>query len=442
MPSRLRSESIGADILVLTFGLTCTFTVHLIGEIPVAEILIVMALPVLLVVRRVNYLRPGMLPIYGFLVLWLLNLLITDIWRSTPTIDWIRGDANLLFFALDLLALSALVSNNQRRQVIFLGAYGVGALLSARFQPSLATIDEPWKFGYAAGTNVLIALLSCYFFGRRNYLLTGMLMGGIILVNLLENFRGPVLTTLVAIALVLPVIPQRIGQLTVLPKKGSLANIVVLIGLAVIAGTAADELVQFVTQHDLLKDRALQKNQVQSQSAGGLLLGGRPEILVSSQAVLDSPILGHGSWARDFKYIEMMYDIRSRWGFRTPLDYEEEYSLGVIPTHSHLMGAWVQAGIFGAIFWGYMFWQVGKGLIRLSALRPALSPVLAVMLTSFLFDILFSPFASTRRMTEGFLIIILLDILQTDPIHSNASRIGWRRQPVRRLQSFAVVRTS
>jgi hypothetical protein len=440
--SRIKVESIGADILILAIGLTCTFTVHMIGELPVSEILIVVALPVLLVTNTKSLFRPRMLTIYSLLVLWLLNLVITDIWRSTATADWTRGDANLIFFAIDLLALSTLISGNQRRQIIFIAAYGVGALLSARFQPSEASIDEPWKFGYATGTNILIALFACYFFSRRNYLVTGALMGGIIAVNLLENFRGPVLNTLVAIALILPVIPQHVGRLTILPRKGSLANVVVLIGLAAVAATAADVLVHFVTQRGLLKDEALQKNQTQSQFAGGIVLGGRPEILVSSKAVLESPILGHGSWARDFKYIEMLADIQAEWGVRTDLDFQEEYSQGLIPTHSHLMGAWVQAGILGAVFWLYMFWLVGKGLIRLSALRPSLSPVFAVMLTAFLFDILFSPFASTRRMTEAFLITILLDMIQTNPARSVSNRFAWRRQPVRVLRALPVARTS
>ena len=101
------------------------------------------------------------------------------------------------------------------------------------------------------------------------------------------------------------------------------------------------------------------------------MLGGRPEILVSSRAVLDSPILGHGSWAKDFKYNEMLNDLLIEQGKRENYlqDLDPDWR-GLIPVHSHLMGAWVWAGILGAIFWAYIFWLVIKGIVRVSILRP------------------------------------------------------------------------
>ena len=437
--SGIRPDSIAADVFVLAVGLTSTFTIHLVGDLPVAEILVALSLPLLIVTRGSRLRRPRVKLVLGLLSLWLLNQILADILCRTPTVDWARGDANLVFFAIDLLALTMLLSMNQRRQVFFLAGYGMGALLAVRFQPSEAAVQAPWKFGYAAGANALIALLACYFFARRRYIATGVLLAAIIAVNLAENFRSPVLNVLVAITLILPVIPERVGRLTILPRRGSLSNVIVIVCLAAVGASSALFLVRLATERGILNEEAALKNREQSQSAGGLLLGGRPEILVSSQAVWDSPIIGHGSWAKDFKYIEALADIQTRWGIQVDLDYTEETLQGLIPTHSHLMGAWVQAGILGAVFWFYMLWFVAKGLIRLSVVRPPLAPILAFMLTSFFFDILFSPFASTRRLTEGFLVVILLDLLQSS-VASNpfaATRV-WRRQPPpARTPSFA-----
>ncbi len=47
----------------------------------------------------------------------------------------------------------------------------------------------------------------------------------------------------------------------------------------------------------------------------GVLLGGRHESLVSTQAILHSPILGHGSWARDPKYVELLSDRLTELGY-------------------------------------------------------------------------------------------------------------------------------
>jgi hypothetical protein len=146
---------------------------------------------------------------------------------------------------------------------------------------------------------------------------------------------------------------------------------------------------------------------------------------------MDAPILGHGSWAKDFKYAEMLTDLQTQMGIQTDLEDVEEQGKGSIPTHSHLMGAWVQAGIFGAIFWVYVFWIAIKGLLRISVARPPLAPFYATMLAGLFWDIAFSPFASTRRMTESLLIVIVVNLLATAPQPArswNSSRFGgWQR---------------
>ena len=37
-----------------------------------------------------------------------------------------------------------------------------------------------------------------------------------------------------------------------------------------------------------------------------------PEFAVGLQAALDSPIIGHGSWAKDMKYLEMLTTSKSK----------------------------------------------------------------------------------------------------------------------------------
>lgn len=209
-----------------------------------------------------------------------------------------------------------------------------------------------------------------------------------------------------------------------------MARVAVLAGMALAGGAVALGLVHFVTSAGLVGEEAQIKNQ-QSQEAGGILLGGRPEILVSSHAVMDSPMLGHGSYAKDFKYIEMLDDIQAEEGIPTDLA-DQEAAGGMIPAHSHLMSTWVQAGILGAILWIYLFWLVLKGIIRIAILRPSNAPIYAWMLVSFFWDILFSPFASTRRFTDALVILILLDVLETATHRAMELKLG-RQTGVRRV---------
>jgi O-antigen ligase len=182
----------------------------------------------------------------------------------------------------------------------------------------------------------------------------------------------------------------------------------------------------------LLGEEAQNKNEVQAKAKGGLLLGGRPEILVSSRAVLDSPILGHGSGAKDQKYVEMLNDLQAEYGAPVNLSYATKVGGGLIPTHSHLMGAWVQAGILGAILWFYLFFLAVKGIIRASSVRPALAPIIVFILTGLLWDILFSPFSNTRRVMVSMAIVIILDLLDFRVAVSKGPERTFRRRPVGR----------
>jgi hypothetical protein len=433
--SRLNAASIAADLLALAVGLVSSFTVHIVGDLPVSEVLILCLLPVFLIMQGKRVLRPGLPLIYSLLGLWLANQVMTDFYRGTATLDWLRGDAAIIFFVVDLAFLAMLVAKNERRKLIFLAAYAAGSLFTARFFPTEYMQGDPWKLTYATGTNIMVVLASCYCFSRRNYVVVLILLAGIAGVNLLFDFRSPVLLLFITAVLAVPVIPDRIGRLRVLPAAGSGIRVVVLVLMALAASLSALGLVNLMSSAGMLGADAQQKNEMQSRAKGGLLIGGRPEILVSSRAVWDSPLLGHGSWAKDYKYVEMLDDILSEYGIATNLEYAEESFQGLIPSHSHLMGAWVWAGIFGAVFWVYIFWLTLKGVIRVATLRPPLAPIYMYILVGFLWDILFSPFGSTRRITEALSVVIILDLLGTGDYRfgmmQRLRRPQWKRLALR-----------
>jgi len=373
-----------------------------------------------------------MVVIFVLMGIWLFGQVLTDIYRGTEAVDWMRGDAGIVFFAVDLACLAALLERNDRRKVVFLTGCAIGSLLSVRFQPTEST--DVWKFGYSFGTILIVILLSCYFFGRRRYMITGLLFAGITLVNLLFNYRSPVLFLLIVSVLVLPVIPERIHRLQLLPRPGSIARIAVLVGMALTAAAGSSFIIHWATSIGLAGEAAQVKNLQQEESQQGILLGGRPEIFVSSRAVMDSPILGHGSWAKDSKYVEMLNDIQVENGFQDVAD-PGAYGSGLIPTHSHLMSAWVYAGVLGAILWGYIFWLVLKSTVLVSNLRPPLAPIYAWLFVSYLWAIPFSPFGSSDRMIEAATIVIIMDLLEfrTSDIRMPQwlRRRAWRRMPPR-----------
>jgi len=124
-----------------------------------------------------------------------------------------------------------------------------------------------------------------------------------------------------------------------------------------------------------------------------------------------------------------------------PFDLQdiEEEGRGRIPAHSHLMGAWVQAGILGAVFWAYVFWLALKSVFRLAMLRPGTAPVYMWILVGFIWDVLFSPFGATQRTLAALAIVLTMDLLEPQSsghgVLKQPHRGGWRRMPAReRLQ--------
>ena len=402
--------SVAVDAFTFFLAASGSFVVQLIGELPIATLILLPVAPILIALRPERLQRKRLLPLFVLLGIWLIGQGVTDLYRGTNSADWLRTMARILFLGLWMLCLAILVGQNTRRQALFLAGFAVGSLLQAFLQPSDLAEADPWKFGYSAGITGLVVLLSCIFFRRQKIILVLLFMAAAVL-NLTFNFRSPILVLFITLVLVVP-IPAQFGSFRLLPSSRSPARVVLLIVLAVVAGKSAESLVLLLTAQGVLGEAAQEKNMAQSEAKAGLLLGGRSEILVSSRAVLDSPFLGHGSWAKDLHYVEMYHDLRASYGMKREEELTgEDEERDLIPTHSHLMGSWVDAGLCGALFWIYVFCLVAKGIASAGISPPPLAPVYVYKLTAFLWDILFSPAASRTILPEAFLLIVVIDLL-------------------------------
>ena len=197
----------------------------------------------------------------------------------------------------------------------------------------------------------------------------------------------------------------------------------VLFVLVVLVGVGTTQTYSYLAKRGALGDMAQEKYREQSRGKFGLLIGGRPETLVSGRAVLDSPLLGHGSWAEDHKYSEMLADIEEEAGY---VDEENRGAVTgdnyLIPIHSFLMQAWVWAGLLGAVFWFYILYLNGKATLQLATEHPPLSPYLAYVFVLEFWNVPFSPFGSTERMDQAILLVIICTLIEsTSPLAAKLS---------------------
>jgi hypothetical protein len=416
--------------LICILGLLSSVPIHFVGDLFVTELILIACLPFFLLSRGRRLLKPEMIQLFVLLGMWLLSQVLTDAYRLVEMQNRLRGMANIVFFAAEIACFMMLLTSD-RRKTIFLASYAVGSIVMARFGPAAAWIEEEggnqWKWGYAAGCIILACLISSPLIARKKYGSALLILVGINVVNVLANYRSALLELLVTTVLVIPIIPEKIGRLRLLPRRNSLLRVAIVAMFALAGGWSANQLVRFVSQSGLLSEEAQQKNEREAE-AGNLILGGRPEFFIGLSAAMDSPFLGHGSWASDMRYAEMMADMGHKSGGAAA--EQEREARGVIPSHSHIIGAWVFAGILGALFWAYLFWLVLRAIAVVAVRQPPLTPVYTWLLISYCWAIPFSPFGSTSRIIEAVTIVIIVDLLEqktASAARTSLRTTRWRR---------------
>jgi hypothetical protein len=428
--SAWRISDISVEIFILALGVLSSVVFHFVGDLFVTEIIMIVSLPFFLIFYARRLLVPRFMRVFALLGLWLCAQVISDAYNHTVLLDRMRGMALIGFFAIEIAFFAMFIAGNERRKTIFLTAYAIGSVVLSRFQPNIAEAvgdsTDKWKWGYAFGVTMLALVASAFLVKQRRRILAFLLLLGIAAIDLLTNFRSAFLELLVATVLAFPIIPERIGSLRLLPEKNILLRVALVAMLAVAGGWSADQLVYLVSQAGLAGEQAQQKNESQAQ-AGNLLLGGRPEFFVGLRAAMDNPIVGHGSWAKDMKYIEMQHDMMAEFGMQHDLSDAEADSQGLIPSHSHIIGAWVFSGFCGALFWAYIEWLALRAIVVAAVQRPPLALMYLWLLVGFTWNIFFSPFGSTSRIIEAFTVVVIVDLLQKSPVR-NPKSVPWRRR--------------
>ena len=259
-----------------------------------------------------------------------------------------KGTARVIFFMLDFIALAVLLNGKTRRILIF--AISVAAVQYWGSRTFSYDFALAWKFGISESLAIFALIISSYYYSKQRYWICGFIALALAALNLKYGFRSQLVVQLIAAVLILPIFegaPVRRG----LPaRRQSKARVILLLALAGGAAYLANSAIKYAARSGYFDESTNQKFQAQSQGDLGILVGGRPETLVAIQAIIDRPILGHGSFPFEPKYVQMRQDIQYEHGYSDTDEVDESLS-GVIPTHSHLTMAWVESGILGGACW-------------------------------------------------------------------------------------------
>jgi hypothetical protein len=172
-----------------------------------------------------------------------------------------------------------------------------------------------------------------------------------------------------------------------------------LVGVVVIG--IIGQVYRYAAVHGYMGEEQLYKYEEQSKRGNdmlSLLISGRTGSFAALLTAIDKPIIGHGSWALDYKGYYRSFLVK--YGTDDEMDLYLKSAVGRgeaiawIPGHSQIMNGWTWYGIFGLVFWLYVLYLCLTTLKNYLWVIPQWYGYLCLSLPVALWGIFFSPFGA------------------------------------------------
>lgn len=382
-------------ILNLLIGAIAAIKVNVVGEIYVGEILAV-AYVVSNLPRVLLY--PGIRWILFGAGSWAIAQTVSDLLNDTPWGDMLKGVGAPLLLGATVGAVFLHVHESRGRLRWLL----IGAAVSAGVFTSISSneyvLGNPWKWAYGPAILSAFAIWHGFFLrkgARSSAVVLIVFSVSFLVIGVVNDSRSLSTFPLIATALYFGRESKAVRWMSkhVAGRFGFLKALAVSLFAIVALNAGATYMFSLPEVLARLSDESARKFQYQAAGEYGVLLGGRSEILASAQAFFDSPLLGHGSWAKDNAgYSDQLaaafYSLGYGEGFLSASESE------LIPVHSYFMGALVWSGVVGGLFWILLVrWLLRSLLAHVRMLNfYALNGGVLLM-----WNILFSPFGAVAR---------------------------------------------
>jgi len=415
-PARKRRNSIETiDVLVFLIPCLQLIRIKVVGVLNGSDLMMVAVFLYLAFRSRLRIATPVGKWSLVLCALWLASQCMTDLVRHSAFADYARGWSNVGLTLVSLAVLWTLLYGRPKRLETYGWGLVIGSIVYLLVNPNEAMTGgapgDIWKFGLAYPVSLGVFLLASRKECRGYWpIILAVMMGVINMAQGSRNAGGECL----AAALYLFVTSfsrrknpdgSRLRPRTVVALAAcillSVAGVIWIYGRAASTG--------------VLGEKAQETYEQESSGKYGVLLGGRTEMLSTLPAIYDSPILGHGSWAKEPIYIIEQHQALLLLGYKfaaqliTPEDLRE----GLIPTHSYFFGAWVDAGILGAVFWAWIFILAARVLLRVYPANTVLLPAMAYLVFLLLWNVPFSPYGTQERITFPYTLVLMMTLMDT-----------------------------
>lgn len=406
-----KSPNIDAgNILMFFLGLVICIEVKFFGTFNLTE-LFLLPISILVFLKGGARKKTYNFKIFIFLsVLWLISQVSTDLYRNTPTVDALKGSANIIFFISNFYALYVLCFLRLKRLMFFTIGILISQITDYFIAPNLYVESQPWKFGFGTLANILFIFIAgsiaVQFRGKLKYFFVIFSLLSLVGFNFYVGSRS--LGLILFISLIFYIFSEMGLQKRFKETKFQFKHYLYILIIGLLSIFIIYTSYGYFASNGYLGIDAQEKYINQSSGTLGILFGSRQEILVSSIAIYDSPFIGHGSWAKDEQYADLLKVFMSDFEYETSTIIYDGDNYGLIPTHSFLLGAWVYSGIFGAMFWLYVFFITAQSLVKSIGMKSQYKLFIIYVSLALLWDILFSPLGLYSRIYASLMIVVVL----------------------------------
>lgn len=383
-------------------------SINFIGQFRYVEI-VVLTLLALNLHRAFRYVGKWEKLFAGLFLLTAFAQVISDLVNDASIEGTLKRSFTYVILAFLLISVRCLSRGDPMRLRWILAGYCL-SYATALFLGNAASRNyeiAAWRLGL--GTAVTIAICLIPLWVPRLYRFVGPALIAMSVIHISSGARA--LAVLVAVAGVLSTVAAWTKRPAPPPRFQPMRAVkVALFGAVGIYGVYQSSL--WATQAGLFPEEIQQKMELQFSNPYGILAAGRPDTAAALYGVTKAPFLGFGStnvdpdvyafyldianstyvWSEDFA------DLQAR-------AWAREWTLGT-PSHSHLLGAWVDAGVFGALSWATFFGLAIYLLQRTAAWHHSAQPLIVLVAEFVLWDTLFSP--GPHRMDVALRLAVLI----------------------------------
>ena len=375
----------GLGVATFLCGATASINLNIVGEVYLAELLlIVLALGILVFRNAADVIASHSLHMFVFFgVVMLAGYMITDIVTGTAPSQYLRGWGRVGLLVTNVVCLIMVAGQGRRYIWWFIFGMGVGGITKLVFSGvPIAT----WKLGYGEYVSFVI-LAMAVLLPRRIAIL---LLIGFGILNIALDYRNFAAVYLLVAAIIWARGTGRSLSTKNLKNYIAVASVVTLAIIVLITG--------FVLTEEEFGGRRENSN-----------VGRWAGIIVSLRAIADSPVIGYGSWTENEEYAKMLREEQAKRLDRDRARRLQAHQTKLFRSHSQILQAWVEAGIFGAAFFLYYAFRLLQGAKRYIIDLPIdrYAPINLYLVILGTWHLIASPFGGDQRILIAITVAVL-----------------------------------